>query len=771
MKHHVVGERITRRDGLEKVTGAAQFIVDLQMRGMLHAKLLRSPHPHAKILRIDTQKAFRVPGVRAIAWHENAHGHLYSGGAGPLSTVRDMRIFDDRVRFVGDGVAAVAAVSEDAAREALDRIEAEYEILPAVFDPEEAMRPGAPQLHGDISHNAYGGEIRNNVARSIAVEQGDLDEGFRKARVVKEGLFRTSRVQHCPLEPHACVAKWDTDGRLYVWSSTQSPFGCRAELGETLGIPESRISVAHFGHVGGSFGGKMDSYQRETVCAVLSRMSGAPVRLEYTREEEFANSITRHPVVISIRMGCDSEGMFTALDFHAVADTGAYGSDGPAVLGLVVGPPVALYKIPHHRLRGYCVYTNNPVAGAFRGYGNPQGMFALESTIDDLASALGIDPVEIRMKNAVQKGDPNKLAPGKNLLSCGLRECMEEGARAIGWKRRVSPSEKRGSLVRGLGMACMMHNSGTGGTGRKPEHAAAYCKMNGDGSLSLSEGVSDTGQGNVTALAQIAAEEMGIPMERVIVSSRVDTDTSPFDLGTYASKAVYVAGSAVREAVRSVKNEILEAAAPILEAPPEVLEIVDGTISVKGRPERRIGLGELVRTKEHANHGGRTFLAACNFTHDHNAPSFGAQFAEVEVNTETGQVTVNRVVAIHDIGRVINPTSAEGQLQGALQQGLGYALTEEMKTDGQGRMTNASFADYKMWTLLDMPPLEIQFLGEDDPTGPFGAKGVAEPGLVPTAAAIANAIFNATGLRMRELPMSPERVLSELLRKKEWPGS
>jgi xanthine dehydrogenase molybdenum-binding subunit len=767
MKNHVVGERITRQDGAAKVTGSAPFIVDLKMRGMLHAKVLRSPHPHAKIFRIDTRKALEVPGVRAVACHENGRGHLYSGGAGPLSTVRDMRIFDRIVRFVGDGVAAVAAVSEEVAKEALGRIEVEYELLPAVFDPEEAMRPGAPQLHGDISHNAYGGEIKNNVARSIAVEQGNLEEGFGKARVVKEGVFRTSRVQHCTLEPHACVASWDPDGRLYVWSSTQSPFGCRAELGEALGIPESRISVAHFGHVGGSFGGKMDSYQRETVCAVLSRMTGAPVRLEYTREEEFANSITRHPVVISIRMGCDAEGLFTALDFTAVADTGAYGSDGPAVLGLVVGPPVALYKIPHHRLKGYCVYTNHPVAGAFRGYGNPQGMFAIESIIDDLASELGMDPVEIRLKNAVRKGDPNKLAPGKTLLTCGLKECMEEGARAVGWKSRVPLSAKKGSLVKGLGMACMMHNSGTGGTGRKPEHAAAYVKMNGDGSLSLSVGVSDTGQGNVTALAQIAAEEMGLSMDRVIVSSRVDTDTSPFDLGTYASKAVYVAGSAVREAVRLVKRQIFEVAAPLLESSPEELAVVAGTISVRGAVQRRIDLGELIRTKEQANQGGRSFLAACNFTHDHNAPSFGAQFAEVEVNTETGQVRVNRVVAVHDVGRVINPTFAEGQLQGALQQGLGYALTEEMKTDGRGRVTNPSFADYKIWTVLDMPPLEILFLGEDDPTGPFGAKGVAEPGLVPTAAAIANAIFNATGLRIRELPMNPERVLSALLRQRQ----
>ena len=646
-------------------------------------------------------------------------------------------------------------------------IEVEYELLPAVFDPEEAMQAGAPQLHGDISHNAFGGEIKNNVARSVAIDQGDVEEGFRKASVVKEGVFRTSRVQHCTLEPHACVASWDPDGRLYVWSSTQSPFGCRAELGKALGIPECKISVAHFGHVGGSFGGKMDSYQRETVCAILSRMTGAPVRLEYSREEEFASSITRHPVVISIRMGCDAEGLFTALDFRAVADTGAYGSDGPAVLGLVVGPPVALYKIPHHRLRGYCVYTNHTVAGAFRGYGNPQGMFALESIIDDLASELGMDPMEIRSKNGVRKGDPNKLAPGKILLTCGLKECMEEGAKAIGWKNRVSPSEKKGPLVRGLGMACMMHNSGTGGTGRKPEHAAAFVKMNGDGSLSLSVGVSDTGQGNVTALAQIAAEEMGLSMERVIVSSRVDTDTSPFDLGTYASKAVYVAGSAVREAARLVKRQIFEEAASLLEASPDDLEVIDGTISAKGRPERRMDLGELVRTKERANQGARSFLAACNFTPDHNAPSFGAQFAEVEVHTETGQVRVIRVVAVHDVGRVINPTFAEGQLQGALQQGLGYALTEEMKTDGRGRVTNPSFADYKIWTVLDMPPLEIQFLGEDDPSGPFGAKGVAEPGLVPTAAAIANAIFNATGLRIRELPMNPERVLSEILRDRQ----
>ncbi|MBI2875920.1 MAG: molybdopterin-dependent oxidoreductase [Candidatus Tectomicrobia bacterium] len=764
----VVGKRLPRVDGIEKVTGQGLFTMDVYPPGMLWGKMLRSPYPHARVLRVDASRARALPGVKAVISLEDVPRVRHAGEGPPLDelTGHDQYIFDERVRFVGDGVAAVAAVSREVAEEALELIEVEYEELPAVFDPEEALREEAPRVHA----------LGNLCEGPFLVERGNVRQGFAEADHVIEETYETSRVQHAFLEPYVCVCSLDRSGKLTVWDSTQSPFTIRGAMSVVLGLPRPKIRFL-VRHVGGGFGGKLDAYQLEFVCALLAQKTGRPVRMEYSREEVFACGKSRHPSRIWLKQGFKADGTLVAREGRVIMATGAYASHGPGVIKVCCIMLGSLYRCENVRITGYSVYTNAPIAGAYRGYGNPQATFALESQMDAIAERLGMDPLALRRKNHLGVGEMGPL--GLPITSCGLPECLERGAQRIGWEAaRARNSASRSPSTpwsprpagfglpsvppnparfrRGVGLACMIHCSA--GVPFIKEQSSAFVKLNEDGTVTLIVGTTDLGTGSNTTLVQIVAEELGVRFEDVHLSGG-DTDLTPLDLGSYGSRVAYVAGNAVQRAAADARGQLLRRAASMMEADPEELEVRQGTVRVKGAPHRWVTVSEV------AMHALSTFpveviLGKASFEPS-QAPPFAAQFAEVEVDTETGQVRVLRLVAVHDVGLALNPTIVEGQIEGALHHGIGYALTERMAVE-DGVVLNPSLADYKLLTALDMPSVEALFVESLDPTGPFGAKGVGEPGLVATAPAIANAIYHAVGVRIRSLPITPEKVLRAL---------
>ena len=746
-----VGQRVPKVDAVEKATGAARFTVDIRLPNMLTGRMLRSPHPHARILDIDASRALKLPGVRAVLTHWDVPRVLHAGQPQPRagSCTRDQYILEDTVRFVGDGVAAVAATSEEIAEEALDLIRVEYEPLPAVFDPEEAMGEGAPSLHG-TEHNL--------VIPPFVVASGDIEAGFAEADFIFEDRYVTSRHAPASMEPNVCICQFDASGKLTVWISTQAPFMVRGSLSDVLGIPMSQIRVI-CEHMGGGFGAKQDLYQHEYLCVLLAQRTGRPVKMEYTRAETFIAGRTRHPVIVELKQGVKRDGTLTARQARYIANSGAYGSHGPGVTRVGTSALGSLHKCPNVRIEGLCVYTNTPIAGAFRGYGAPQAYFALELQMDAIAERLGIDPIELRLRNAFQVGD--RGPSGTPFTSCELPDCLHRGAALIDWNGLRERSGDVGPIKRGVGVACQLH-SATSYPAVK-EAAGAIISINEDGTAQLLVGSADLGTGSKTVLAQIAAEELGIPFEHIRVVSG-DTDVTPYDIGAYASRTTFISGGATQAAAAQAKEQLLALAAQDLQTSVADLEIRDGVIRSKGAPlsapEKALTLKKLLASP--GGRAARTVIGKATFA-PRNDYSFAAQFAEVAVDTETGQARVLKMVAVHDIGRAINPTTAEGQVEGALQQGIGFALLEDLVVDDTtGRTRNANFVDYKLLTALDMPEIQVELLESEDELGPFGAKGVAEDGTCPTAAAIANAIYHAIGVRMKELPITAERLLAAL---------
>ena len=742
-EYTVVGKRLPLIDAPEKVTGRALFTADMELPGMLHARILRSPYAHAKVIRVDTSQAERLPGVKAVLSKNNAPRVKV-----PVSQYvpSDKVVFDEKVRYVGDEVAVVAAVSKEVAEKAIRLIKVEYEELPVVFDPEEAMKPGAPLIHDDKE---------KNIAGSIEMGSGDVEDGFRKADYIFEETFRTSSQRHASMETHCAVASFDSAGRLTVWSSTQLPFQLQGLLAEYLDIPISKVRVIK-PHFGGGFGSKLDMLV-EHICALLSRMTGHPVKLVLTREEEFSATLSRHAYIIGLKIGVKKDGSLTAIKAHVISNEGAY-LYKPGPLGVAGRGLIKTYRCPNMKYEGYMVYTNLMSGGAFRGYGNPQAHFAIESMMDMITEKLGIDPVEFRLRNYRQQGDMNFA--DLPITTSGLAECLAKGKEQIGWERRGKPESSVGVKKRGIGMACCAH--GTGTSRARPSYSAASILINPDGTAHLSIGAADLGTGSNTTLAQIAAEELGIGLDAIGVTSG-DTGTTSHDEGAFASMTLYNAGNAVKAAVIDAKRKILLRAAEKLEAEPEALESKEGRIYIKATPEKGITYTELIREASKANWGNIAFMGEASFENTAFPPSFGAQFAEVEVDTETGQVEVLKIVALQDNGKAINPTVVEGQIEGALQQSVGYALTENPVLDKlTGKMLNPNFANYMVLTALDMPRIEVGLVETYEPTGPFGAKGMSELPINGTAPAIANAIYNAVGVRFTELPMTPEKIFRAL---------
>ena len=766
----VVGQKERRVDARPLVTGAPVYAAEFEQPNMLHARILHSPHAHARLRHIDKSKAVALPGVYAVLTHEDLPrvAHSTAGQPYPEPSPYDMYLLDARVRYVGDWVAFVAAETRAIAEEALKLIEVDYEVLPAVFDPLEAMREGAPQLHEpDVTHPNYGkhlGDIydaAHNIAAHEVITHGDFDAAMREADIIVEGEYRVPYISHAVLEPHVCVAYLDGYDRLIVVSSTQVPYHTRRQLAAVVQMPISRVRVVK-PRVGGGFGSKQEMLL-EPVAAVLAMKTRQPVRIEYSRAEEFTAGRFRHPMIIRMRSGVKSDGTLVAISMHSIGNAGAYGTHSLTVTRSTGHKTLCLYRAQAYRFQADAIYTNLPITGAMRGYGAPQGFFALESHIDEIAHRLGMDPLAFRRENHVQKGDWDPIEgeeidgvwhSKRHFRSCGLPLCLEKGAAAIDW---YGPFERGDGkpMRRGRGMATAMQGSGVASF----ELGGASIKLNEDGSFNVMTGATDIGQGSDTIMAQIAAEALGVGMEKIILQS-VDTDSSVFDYGSYASSTTYISGGGVKVAAERVRQQILEVASDMLDCAPEDMSIIDGVIHTP-RGHSHLTVADIANETLYGRHRQQIMAKGDFWTDDSPAP-FYAQFVEVEIDTETGQLRVTRAVNALDLGKAINPTLATGQVEGAVTMAMGYALSEEVKFDEQGRVRNPGFVDYKVMSTLDMPEMTTFLVEDTEYTGPFGAKSAGE---VPTngmAPAIANAVYDALGIRIRSLPITPEKILQAL---------
>lgn len=749
-----IGKRVPKLDALEKVTGQVIYPQDIKLPGMLYGKILWSEHAHAEIVNIDTSKAEKLPGVIAVITAKDMPP-VKIGIAQDNPPLKG-----DKVRSLRDEVAAVAAVSEEVAERALSLIKVKYKPLPAVFDPEEAMKKGAPQLHAEAKGN------RNWLKYEF--EYGDVAAAKAKSDLVVKRRFKLPHVAHCCLGPWSCVASWDSTGMLTMQSPTQIPFLYLRDLANALQIPASKIRVIQ-PKIGGAFGSKLDLYPNEIICAALAKKAARPVMLTYTREEEFKYTPTRQPAIIDLEAGANKDGALTFRDAYVILDNGAYTSWGATIPYVLMNPITSLYKCKNIKFKTDIIYTNKMYAGAMRGYGNLQGTFAMESIMDLLAEEIGMDAYELRLKNC---NEPGEVTPqGMQVTTCGLRECLESVASKIDWKNKRDRRDiQTGRLRRGVGLASYFHVGG-GARIYRSDGCGAIVKMDDFGQVTLITGSTDIGQGADTVLAQITAEELGVRTEDVTVINN-DTAIKPWDVGVHASRTTFIAGNAAREAAAKVKAEILKTASEALGEPANKLVIRDRMVFLKNDPEKSMPIGKVLRSAHFREHG-KTFIAEAfydpptemqNREYQGNISvtyGFGTQGAEVEVDLETGQVRVLKIVAAHDVGRAINPMLLEGQLEGGISMGIGYALLEKLIIEN-GEVMNPTFLDYKLPTVKDMPPLELVMVETDDPGGPYGAKGVSESGAIPTAAAIGNAIADALGIRIYEVPMQPEVVLNAI---------
>lgn len=745
----VVGKSVRRSDVLEKVTGEAQYVADVALPGLLYAASKRSKVAHALIRRIDTRRALALPGVKAVLTHENVPRVLHAGSPHPrsASVTPDQYILDRKVRYWGETVAVVAATTPEIAEEAVDLIEVEYEELPTAFTVEDAMRPDAPQIHDR-------GLEGNQVLPPVRVSRGDIERGFAEADLIIEGEYECGRPTPAYMEPNVCTCQWDANDNLTVWISTQTSFMVRGIMAEVLGLPWHKVRVL-CDHMGGGFGAKQDLFQSEFLCALLARQTRRPVRLEYTREETFLGGRSRHPAKIWLKQGFRKDGTLTARQARMIFNSGAYGSHGPGVTNVGTNGFTSLYRCENVELEGRCIYTNSPIAGAYRGFGVLQATYALDIQMDEAAEKLGMDPAELKLLNAVRDGD---YAPsGHPVDGHGLPDCIRRGMQEVGWSELRQRPRDTGVHRRGWGIGCEMH-----GAGAQPaitEQGNATIKMNEDGSVVLFTGAANLGTGAHSTLAQIVAEELGVAFESIAVVHG-DTDVVPWDIGAFASHTTSVTGRAAQMAAADVKRQLLQHAAEQLEAAPSDLQISQGIIRVVGT-DRTLSIRDAIAPQRGIP--SRQFIAhATNMPH--KAYSFAAHFVEVSVDTETGQISVLQVVPVHEIGRVINPIAAQGQIEGGIQQGIGHTLYEDYQIDLKtGRSLNANFVDYKMPLSMDMPSIRTVILETaPDAEGPFGAKGVGEDPIVAIGPAIANAVYDAIGVRFRHYPIKPEQVLQAL---------
>jgi putative selenate reductase molybdopterin-binding subunit len=762
---NVVGKPVRKVDAVKLAKGNPAFVDDIEMRGMLYAKMLYSPHAHARIVSIDDSKARALAGVKAVLHHENVARVRYASGGQsyPNPLPYDQVSFDNKVRHVGDRVAVVAAESIEIAEQAVKLIDVEYEVLPAVFDENEAISGNAPIIHDeDEMEGAH--DVARNIVTHIDAEVGDIEAGLAAADRVFERTFRVHQVQQAPIEPHIAIAWLDSDERMVIRTSTQVPFHVRRMVAPLLGMPVRDIRIIK-PRIGGGFGVKQEMLI-EDIVGHLTIATGSPVRLELNRHEEFVSSRTRHPQTITFTTGVSNDGTLVAQRMRTVGNTGPYGTHSLTVQMVSGLRGLSTYNCPNKKFDCDVAYTNTPVAGAYRGYGAPQALFALESHMDDIATELGLDVLEFRRKNWTKVGDPLDVAAelGEGaaemkfipvVTSSGMDECVVQGQRAVAWHRRNDPAwvqpADRPNIRRGLGFAMCMHGSAISGL----DMGGASIKINDDGSFNLLMGATDLGTGADTILAQMAAEVLGVPTEEIIVYA-ADTDMTPFDVGAYASSTTYVSGMAVKKAADEVHRQIVTRAAIMLDidSPGDVELKEKAAFAPDGRS---VTLAEVALHSLHQD-DQHQIMATASYVAPDSPPPYAAQFAEIEVDVDTGQVTVKDLVMAVDCGVPINPLTSAGQVEGGMVQALGYGHCEEMALDDDGRMVNARFGPYKIYRADEMPHIEAYMVQTMEKSGPFGAKAIAEIPKDGVAPAIHNAIFNATGTQIDNLPFTPERV-------------
>ncbi len=756
-RFQVINRSPERVDAAKLALGKGTFTDDVKLPGTLHVKMLWSPHAHARVLSVDCTEAESMNGVVCVlhAFNTPRIPHTTAGQGFPEPSPYDTYMFPRTVRHVGDRVCAVAAETEIEAARALERIQVEYEVLPAVFHQEDALKEGAPQIHAEPESTGIADASRN-LACELHAEVGDIEAGLKSADVVLERRYEVGYAQQAPIEPHVALTWMDEDNRLNVRVATQVPFHSRRILAQVLDHPVSQIRVTK-PRIGGGFGVKQEILV-EDVPALVSLRTGRPARFCYTRAEELVSARTRHPQVLYMRMGANKDGTIVATDMRVVANTGAYGAHALTVTSCTGGKALPLYRAENYRFLADVAYTNLPIGGAFRGYGGPQGFFAVEILMDEMAEALGMDQVEFRRKNMLRPGDENPLAVAlgegregfpQTVRSCGLSECIDKAAEAIGWERRHS-YDNSGPIKRGMAMVALMHGSGIPGI----DMASAFLKFNDDGSFNLLVGATDIGTGSDTILSQIAAEALKVKLEDIVIYSS-DTDLTPFDTGAYASSTTYISGMSVKKAAEKTLQQILAAAAQMWECDVDGLTAADKTVH---HPDgRTLSYADICRSTLYDAHQHQIMDHASHMSYE-CPPPFSAHFCEIEVDTETGGVKVLKYVAAVDCGVAIHPIACEGQTEGGAAQGLGWALTEEFLFDDNGRMQNTSFGDYKIFSSLDMPEFESIIVPTYEPSGPYGAKSVSEIPIDGPAPLLSNAIYAATGLRFRDIPITPERI-------------
>src|SRR5215212_3464477 len=773
--YQTVGKPEKKVDAIKLVQGKPAFTADMDMRGLLYARVLRSPHAHARIKNIDATQARELKGVAAVLTWQDIPRVIYStaGQSDPIPGPLDAFSLDQKVRFVGDRVAMVAAESLEIAEKALELINVEYEVLPAILDSRKSMDSDAPRIHDEPEFvNFADSDPARNLAAEIRIDIGNVEKGFAEADEVFEAEYEVPKVQQAHIEPHVCVTYWDEDDRLVIRTSTQVPFHVRRMLAPVLNLPVKRIRVIK-PRIGGGFGGKQEVLM-EDVPAHLTIATRRPVIYEYTREEEFIGARSRHPMKIKMKTGVKRDGAITANSMYALSDTGAYGCHALTVTGNTGHKAMALYvgdgeyrKAPNIRFYADVVYTNTPPAGAFRGYGVPQGYWPLDRHMEKIARALNLDPIEFRLKNAIHPGEFHPFSMAWNegreprpeiVHTVGLEQCVAQGRAAIAWDDKFGneswrqgnrPSNKR----KGIGVAMVMQGTAI----PYLDMGGASIKMNDDGSFNLLVGATDLGTGSDTVLAQMAAEVLGVPLEDMITYSS-DTDFTPFDKGAYASSTTYISGTAAVMAAEKCAERIRVRATMILGLP----ESESSTIRLSNRqaiaPDgRTVPFTEIALDSLHKNNQEQ-IMGVASYVSPVSPPPFAAQFAEVTVDVETGVVTVDKLVMAVDSGVIVNPLTASGQIEGGMTQALGYAVCEEMRYDEKGNAIERDLDRYHIFRADEMPELETIFVETFEPSHPFGVKAVAEIPMDGVAPAVGNAVLDAVGVNVDENPVTPEKV-------------
>jgi xanthine dehydrogenase molybdenum-binding subunit len=774
----LIGKRITKLDAPDKASGKTRYIHDLEIPGALHAKILRSTQVHARIVSIDTSAARQLPGVHAVITAADVPWQR------PIGVAKDhLPLKSDRVRSLRDEIAAVAADSEQIAEEALKLIRVQYAPLPVVATPEQALAPDAPLIHPephgtDSSPHlkaagapvAFAGKP-DNIAMTFEYQQGDVALGEAESDVVVEDVFHLHYVTHCCMGVSGVIAEFDPSGNLLLHSNTQVPFLHKREFADLLGIDPARIRIIQ-PPIGGGFGSKLDIYPFEPIAIFLARITRRPVKLVFTREEEFLASPTRQPVLLKLRSGCRKDGTLTLRTVETLHDNGAYTSWGATTPFVMMQTISSLYRVPHCKYLTRAVYTNNPYAGSFRGYGNLQATFAVEAHMDKLAEAVGLDGLAFRLKNAQV---PGEVTPqGMHFKSCGFRDCLATAAERSGFLRKQAENRRHWNdgnpVKRGVGLASMLHVGG-GAKIYPSDGCGTILKIDDFAHVTLMTGASEIGQGSETVLAQLVCEELGLPLSAVTVVNN-DTDITPWDVGVHASRTTFIAGNSAIGAARKAKAKILAAAAAKAGLAADALDLKAAHVVVKATGEHVYELGKFLRGLHFSD---RAELVMTTFYYEppsrHQDKQFrgdvsaayawATQVCEVEVDTETGFVRLLRVTGAHDVGRVLNRLGIEGQIEGGIVMGQGYALSENLVVEN-GVVRNPNFRDYKLVTAPEIPEMDVTFIETMDGEGPQGAKGVGEAPAICIAAAVANAIYNATGTRIYALPFTPENVYRAL---------